>query len=463
MPFASNQINEALSFLNENDFEAELARRNLIDFVKLTDINFREFPFHTKLFQRLEKFEADVEAGRSPKLFIALPPRNYKTETAIRFVARAMGRHPQWQFMFIGHDATLAERSSRRSQELLREYGKRIFNLSVKQDVESRREWENEKGGICKAVGAMGSVTGSGFNVLVLDDPIKGVKQAMSRQFRNNQYEWYRSEIETRRQLFPRPLHGTLFIMARWHKDDLIGKLLQEDGDEWDQFVLPAYDEKTNEWLEPELEKELAEVKERGGWVWRALYQQKPTEEEGNIFKRHWWRFYDKLPDEFDEVVQSWDMAFKSKETSDFVCGGVWGRLGADFYLLHLINRRLTFTESLKAIEDMTKLYPQSYKKLVEDKANGTAVIDTLKHKISGLIEVNPEGGKEARAYACSPIIESGNVYLPEQAEWLNDFLDQTSDFPNSDNDDMVDMMTQFLNNSLKNGEDFNFGVLKRG
>jgi predicted phage terminase large subunit-like protein len=153
------------------------------------------------------------------------------------------------------------------------------------------------------------------------------------------------------------------------------------------------------------------------------------------------------LPAKFDQVLQSWDMAFKDTKSSDFVCGQVWAAQQADRYLLDLVHGRMDLPATLEAVKRLTATWPSARLKLVEDKANGPAVISSLQHSISGLIAVEPEGGKEARAHAVSPEIESGNVYVPHPliATWVEAFLAECTAFPTGANDDRVDACTQAL------------------
>jgi predicted phage terminase large subunit-like protein len=166
------------------------------------------------------------------------------------------------------------------------------------------------------------------------------------------------------------------------------------------------------------------------------------------------------LPEKFDEEALSWDMAFKDLKSSDYVAGGHWGRLGANKFLLKQKRAKLSFTDTLAALREMTAASPRATAKFVEDKANGTAVIDSLKNEIDGLIPIEPEGGKFARASAVSPQIEAGNVYLPHPAlaPWVNDFIEEAAVFPNGRNDDWVDMTSQLLNR----WQSHSFGALYR-
>jgi len=100
---------------------------------------------------------------------------------------------------------------------------------------------------------------------------------------------------------------------------------------------------------------------------------------------------------------------------------------------------------TVKAVRDLTQKWPGAIAKLIEDKANGSAVIQMLGSEIPGLLPVNPSGGKIARAQATSPLVEAGNVYLPHPrlAPWVNDFIEECAQFPNGAHDDQVDAMTQ--------------------
>jgi predicted phage terminase large subunit-like protein len=146
-------------------------------------------------------------------------------------------------------------------------------------------------------------------------------------------------------------------------------------------------------------------------------------------------------------------MSFKDEKAAkggkpDFVAAGVWGKAGANKFRLAEVHERMDFPKTCSAVEALSKAYPKARAKLVEDKANGAAVIAQLRNKIPGLIPVEPEGGKIVRANAVAPEIESGNVYLPhpQLAVWTEAFIEECAAFPNGANDDRVDEMTQALN-----------------
>ena len=211
-----------------------------------------------------------------------------------------------------------------------------------------------------------------------------------------------------------------------------------------------------------------------GNWGYRyaGQYQQQPAPAEGGIFKRIWWRYWRPahlelppvqvrtsngdlisiaavpVPAQFDTVIQSWDMAFKDLATSDYVVGQVWGSVKVDRFLLDQRRERLDMSRPKEAVKELSARWPTASAKLIEDKANGPAVIQELRHDVSGLIEVTPDGGKIARAHAVSPPVESGNIYLPHPsiAPGVEAFIEEVAAFPNGRHDDQVDAMTQALN-----------------
>ena len=187
------------------------------------------------------------------------------------------------------------------------------------------------------------------------------------------------------------------------------------------------------------------------------------------MLKRHWWGYWQpcganlppvavklpngtielrkavELPIRFDGQIQSWDMAFKDTKNADFVVGQVLAAHGADRYLLDQVRDRLDFPGTLLAVRRLSAQWPDVQTKLVEDKANGPAVVQSLRHEIGGFVEVNPEGGKESRAAAASPQLESGNWYLPHPMlkPWVEGFIAECAAFPKRANDDQVDAWSQ--------------------
>lgn len=283
-------------------------------------------------------------------------------------------------------------------------------------------------------------------NCGIIDDPIKNSKEALSPATKDSIWKWYGSTFLTRLSKNA----GHIIMATRWATDDLSGRVMAANP-KAKLLSFPAINE-LGEALIPELHPadKLLETKAiLGDYFWSAMYQQSPKTIGGAIFKDTGVRHYltKDLPAKFDKVIQSWDMTFKDSEGTDFVVGQVWGKHGANCYLLYEHRERMSFTKSKAAVVAMTARFPLARRKLIEDKANGPAIMDSLKAEISGMIPVEPDGSKIARAHAITAEWEAGNVWLPHPdiAPWITEWIDEVTTFPAAANDDRVDAMTQAL------------------
>ena len=386
--------------------------------------------------------------------------------------AYAFGRNPDLRIVGTAYSSDLAEGFSADVQKVIDSEAyaaifpeTRILAVNAKSAHEKRRgDYFTIVGrkGTYRAVGRGGPLTGNPADILIVDDPLKDDLEAQSETIRESSWNWLATTAMTRVQ----EGGGVIIMATRWHGDDIIGRLIDREKDRWRVVVYPAIAEvdephrKAGDPLSVErfsLESLLA-IRD-GGIInsaqWSALYQGRPSPIGGGIFKRDDWQFYDAdAPRDFDEVLQSWDCAFKDKQSSDPVSGQVWAYKGANKYLVDRVNARMTFGATKQAIRTMSAKHPTSWRKFVEDKANGTAVIDDLKAEISGLIPVEPEGGKIARANAVSGEVEAHNVYLPGRRndqgvmvplQWVHEFIEQHAAFPTGTHDDDVDACTQAL------------------
>jgi predicted phage terminase large subunit-like protein len=187
-----------------------------------------------------------------------------------------------------------------------------------------------------------------------------------------------------------------------------------------------------------------------GSWAFNGQYQQTPAPLDGGIIKRQWVRFYRQMPEKFEFVVQSWDCTFSGGSDNDFVAGQVWGRSGGKYFMLpYRTYDRLDFGPTMAAIKACHAKFPQAHAVLIEDKANGPAVISELRKEIAGVVAVNPEGGKLARAQATAPLWEAGSIELPDPqvfgCNWIEDYLHNICTFPKAAHDDDVDATSQAL------------------
>ena len=400
-----------------------------------------------------------VERGTLKRLMIFLPPRHSKSMTVSEsFPSYFIGRDPDRRVILTSYGDSLARRFGKANRDKLDDFGKRLFNITIDSSNSSVTNWsiEGHRGGMISS-GIGSGITGEGADCLIIDDPIKNRQEANSQTFRDRIWNEWQSTLYTRLH----PGGSVIIILTRWHEDDLAGRLLNPDYGEvedWEIIRLPAEAEENDPlgrtpgtplWPEIGFDAEWMEKTKAmvGSGVWNALYQQRPSPEEGNIVNRNWWQYHKPVhPDDvqMDEIIQSWDCSFKETGNS-YVVGQVWGVKGPNKYLLDQFRERTDFPGTLRAIRQMTDKWPQARTKLIEDTANGPAVIATLKREISGIIPVKAAGSKEARLHAVVPEIEAGNVYLPEGAPWVRDFIEEFVSFPNGANDDQVDAATQAL------------------
>jgi predicted phage terminase large subunit-like protein len=370
-----------------------------------------------------------------------------------------LGNYPRNRVIEVSYNDDFAHKFGRRNREKVSQFGPGLFGIQVSKKTSAVDEWELTNGiGSMLSRGLGGSITGNPADLLIIDDPVKDRQEAESLVFRERVWDAWLNSIRTRLSANGK----TVVIMTRWHEDDFVARLQQyEQGvvtinlpceAEEDDPVYRAVGEplglilgKDREWLGRFKQVYLTT---EGSRVWQALYQGHPTAAEGALIKRQWWQYYSEMPSHFDEIIQSWDCAFKDGEDNDFVVGTVWGRVAACYYLLDLQRDHLDLPSTIRSIEVMHAKWPRGMVKLVEDKANGPAVIQMLQFKVPGLVPVTPEGGKEARVQAILGAIESGNVYLPDAnlAPWVVPFVDECSSFPMGLHDDMVDSMSQALN-----------------
>jgi predicted phage terminase large subunit-like protein len=315
-----------------------------------------------------------------------------------------------------------------------------------------------ENKGFSLIVSAMGG-TGEGADYIVVDDP-HSVEQALSDAERARGVRFVRQTLFSR--FNNRETGRMVIIMQRLHEEDVTGVLLEAGG--WEHLCLQSIAEKRQvislpisgkvidrpegDLLDPirfpKDQLEVMKTKELGAFAFAGQYQQQPAPAEGGLFPRKNWAYYDSIPS-FDRKMISVDASFKDFATSDYVSIQAWGSLGPRNFLLDKITDHLGFDSSLEAIKGMAAKW-NIRDLLIEDKANGSAIIESLRKQLRfTVIAVDPQGGKVARAYAISPEHAAGNILLPRD-EWAQELVEQAAKFPNAAHDDDVDAMTQYIN-----------------
>lgn len=443
-----------------------------------------------------------VATGQVTRLVLNIPPGHSKSNiVSVAFPAWMWLLNPKWRSLYGTYEHKLAERDSIRTRDVVTsDWYQNTFkpNWQLKQDSNAKHLFTNTVSGFRMATTVGGKGTGWRVDAVVADDPLNSI-DTMSEAKRKRAIYWWGKAISNR---LKNPNTGTLVVvMQRLHAEDLSGHLERLGG--YEHMRLPSYYEvkRKSQVYFKRPDPETGEVVKLLGWedrrteegelLFPALYgkdvlerartidlgsdgfagqhQQRPTAAEGGMFKRAHWRFWKpdgKAPPNahprpdgcmspelmpavpipaLDRIIISLDCAFKDKPKNDYVCFLVIGVCKAQKFLLGRVKKRISFSLTLAHMRQLVEQWPQSTARLIEDKANGPAVIDTLSSEISGIIAIEPYGGKQARASAIQPQVEAGNVFLPEGEAWLGDFVDELAEFPNGLNDDQVDALSQAL------------------
>ena len=415
-----------------------------------------------------------VSRGELSRLIINVPPGASKsTITSVLWPAWDWLQHPSRRWLVATFDDTLAWRDSLRCRGVVRsDWYQGICEGRTQVatgDVQATQSvWNTTGGGRRVSVTIRGKGTGWHSDIQVIDDPIKPGDvlgdPELARAAMERVWAWWTGTMASRRS---GPDFARVIIMQRLSEIDLVGRILENDREhEWTHLMLPMKFEperaartrwggdrrsREGELLCParwdaravsELERDL------GSQVAAAQLQQRPAPASGNVFLRSWFtERWKSLPMDFPMMAISVDAAFKDKAGSDFVALHVWGLHKGKFYLVDRIHDRMGLPETVRCLQALTARWPKARAKLVEDKANGPAIEQLLRGKMSGLIMVTPEGGKVSRANAVAPLAEAGNVVLPDASvhPWAEEVLEELVTFPFSRHDDDVDACTQAL------------------
>ncbi|MES2459875.1 MAG: phage terminase large subunit [Armatimonadota bacterium] len=433
---------------------------------------------------------------RITRLLINIPPGTAKSRiVSVYFLAWIWLKRPTFKAIFLSSSQFLVLRDSDYCRDVIKsEWYQSWFapEWKIRGDSDGKAYFRNTAGGWRRAVAFGARLTGERGDMIAWDDP-HDATEVESDAKRTTVLEQWDKKIGNRVNDAERSLR--IGVMQRLHDEDLSGHVLRQGG--WEHLCLPMEYEQVCQcescqkgqtaigWSDPRKQGELLfpsrfsakvladEMVRLGSYGYAGQMQQRPTPAGGGVFKEKWfgyWQmpgqdlppvrvkdetgtFIEVFPVTFDpnaegaEAGHSWDMAFKDSAGSDFVAGLAAMKKGADTFLLHSVNERMDFVKTLIEVPKLVADYP-SLLILIEDKANGPAVINVLKNKVPGIVAVNPDkDSKESRANAVAPVPEAGNVYLPHprNAPWVASWLAQVCSFPNAAHDDMVDAFTQLL------------------
>lgn len=432
----------------------------------------------------------DVVAGRCPRLMVFMPPRHGKSELISRYTpAWFLGRHPDKKVMLASYSDTFASHWGRRARDTFKENAPQLFGVRVNPETSGGQQWEVlGRDGIMVTAGVGGGITGKGADLLIIDDPVKNAQDAASEVIQEAQHEWWKSTARTRLQKGA----GVIFVMTRWHEADLAGRLIADwkkgEGDEWEILSLPAFGEGSSTVsyppsksidLGPDLmdraegdplwprmfdAENLTSTKRALGSYWfNALYQQRPSDAEGNLFKRSNFRYFEKLDVVGDEVCvrifrdggpevfniaygrkfMTVDAAESEKKTADYSVCSTW-IVTVTGDLLLWDSERVKFDPAHLKVFVRRKFFEQQPSFIaIEKKSAGVALLSELGLEGLPVVPLNPDADKVTRSLPAVARYEEHRIFHPMNEPWVKeDFEPELLNFPNAANDDQVDTVS---------------------
>ena len=475
--------------VSREDAAAELLRRRKAreDLGEYMDyVSGKTPPLHLRL---LVKKIHECMDRKITRLIVAMPPGHAKTTTiSYHLPAFYLSRFHEHCIIAVTHTQDLAKSNGRRARNIMAsdEHRNLFPDVQVSEDSAAADAWETTAKGIYLGFGVGSTVVGRRANLVIIDDPLKGVEDADSELIRDKLWQWYGGD------LFTRIVGGGLIIIVatRYHLDDLSGRLLaaskQPGGEKWDTLILPALAEKDDvlgrkegdalwpDWMSKEALLNIKAQPAMTPRMFASLYQQRPVIEGGNLVKRPWIRLWHQSePPDTTFIIQSWDTAVTGKSTSAYsACLTVGVFTDTDgapsMILLSRWRGRVEYPDLRKmAIRlhwnylddrfDMPMRNPGKRSPdvcLVEDKATGRPLINDLAR--AGIFAtgfaVQKYGDKTARLRLCLDILEAGRFYVPGQPpnytvprRWADEFVQSLINFPNADSRDDVDAFSQLV------------------
>ena len=451
------------------NIEREACKRSLATFIRLAWAQLEPGQVYSHgwhIDAVAEHLEA-VSDGRITRLLINIPPGTMKSMmVGVFFPAWEWGPCGKSSYRFIGasHEASLAIRDNLNTRRLITSdwYQKR-WPMPLTSDQNAKTYFQNMAMGWRQAC-AVTSMTGRRGDRVIWDDP-HSVEDAHSEAALETATRVFKETLPTR--LNNPDSSAIIIVMQRLSDKDVSGEIIENDYG-YEHLMLPMEYEpgrkcktligfedprtEPGELLFPERFPASVVARDKtimGAYAVAGQFQQRPAPLGGSVFMESGIRYYliKDLPAKFDKVVASWDATFKDTDGSDYVVGQVWGKAGANSYLLAQTRARMSFTRTVSEVIALRNAWPRTREILIEDKANGPAVIDTLKSSVPGIIPIEPDGSKLARAHAITSYWEAGNVWIPHPdiAPWIKDFVGELTTFPMSAHDDQVDAMTQAL------------------
>jgi predicted phage terminase large subunit-like protein len=447
---------------NPQAIDKELSRRSLNEYASFV-LDMEPAAHHRLLNSKLEA----VERGEISRLMVFMPPGHAKsTYASIAFPAWFIGKNPKKTIILSSYASTLAERFGRKIRDQITLPRWPFPDVKLNPTTKAKGEWETSLGGEFFAAGVGGGITGRRADAGIIDDPVKGRQDADSLTVRNSTWEWYLSDFRTRLK----PGAAIIIIQTRWHEDDLSGRILpldyagesgwitSRDGEKWYVINLPAIAETNDllgrnegEALWPEwLSKEMLDQERlsQGNRNWIALYQQRPAPEDGDFYKREWFKWYDEAPANLRKYGAS-DYAVTADD-GDYTVHAIAGvDEKDDLYILDVWRKQTTPDIWVEVLLDMAKQWQPA--QWGEESGQIIKSLDpfiTKRQRERKAFfyreQYTSAVDKATRSQSFRARMAMGKVFFPSYAPWMPTLMAEMLSFPAGKNDDQCDVMGLF-------------------
>ena len=402
---------------------------------------------------RLAHILQKVADGDLLRLLVFMAPRHGKSELVSRLLsAYFLYRYPERWVGINSYAADLAYTFSRAAKD-----NYLYADGVIREDASAVKHWETGEGGGMWAAGVGGPIAGKGFDLGIIDDPVKNAEEASSDVIRKKQKDWFDSTFSTREE----PGAAIIIIQTRWHEDDLSGYILSKEEEEPEHWHIvhfeaikeaepPEYPETCT--VEPDpreegealaplrypIEKLEKFARRIGSYFFGALFQQRPKPHEGNLFKRDWFELITHVPSRCRRV-RYWDKA-GTEGGGAFSCGVLvaFDSQTKIYYIEDLVRGQWSAARREAIIKQTAELDAAAYGKLRveiwverEPGSGGKESAEATITNLAGFIikADRPTGDKVLRARPLAAAAEVGNVKV-KNASWARDYLDRMGAFP---------------------------------
>lgn len=415
---------------------------------------------HNWHIELLADYLCAVECGKIKRLIINIPPRTLKSVcVSVAWPAWILGQDPTKRIMVASYAQSLSIKHSLDTRLIMSsDWYQELFQntrLSKKHNLKSK--FMTSCHGFRMATSVGGMSTGEGGDILIIDDP-HNPSHINSPKRRQNVIDWFEQTFSSR--LNNKKKGAIVIVMQRLHEEDLCGYLMKNAPENWHLLKLPVstdesvsyqcgnniYEYKSGSSLhngryDPEILSKIRDEMGRDNFA--AQYMQSPIPLANSILTYEDISWYGNISRPADYIVQSWDTAIKTSAKSDYSVCTTWAVIGSEYYLLDIIRQKMAYPELKTKVRAIYEEFKAKIV-LIEDKGSGQSIIQDLRAEgISCIVPIKPKLDKITRFASVVPLFQSGIVKIPKYMD--SAALKELVSFPNSEHDDLVDSVSQFL------------------